>query len=206
MKIFKVFIGAFLLLATTAHAQFFGPARNIIRLPSDPSPCTDGQVWYNTVSTLYEGCAAGIPYILGGGGIGGTGTVTSVAASVPAYMAVTGSPITTNGTLAFSFASGTANTVFARPSGSSGVPTFRVLNELDLAFSDITTGNVSTSAHGFAPKAPNDATKYLDGTGAYSVPASGASFPLLAPNGTAAAPSYSFSGILILVSIIQHLQ
>jgi hypothetical protein len=39
--------------------------------------------------------------------------------------------------------------------------------------SDVTNGNVSTSQHGFAPKAPADATKYLDGTGAYSVPAGG---------------------------------
>jgi hypothetical protein len=31
---------------------------------------------------------------------------------------------------------------------------------------DNTTNNVSTSKHGYAPKAPNDATKYLDGTGA----------------------------------------
>lgn len=42
-----------------------------------------------------------------------------------------------------------------------------------LTFSDITTNNVSTSQHGFVPKAPNDATKYLDGTGAYTVPAGG---------------------------------
>lgn len=41
-----------------------------------------------------------------------------------------------------------------------------------ITFSDITTNDVSTTKHGFAPKAPNDATKYLDGTGAYSVPAS----------------------------------
>jgi hypothetical protein len=48
----------------------------------------------------------------------------------------------------------------------------------DLATSDITTNDVSTSKHGFAPKVPNDATKYLDGTGAYSVPpgTSGAGF------------------------------
>jgi hypothetical protein len=38
---------------------------------------------------------------------------------------------------------------------------------------DNTTQNVSTSKHGYAPKAPNDATKFLDGTGAYSVPAGG---------------------------------
>lgn len=42
-----------------------------------------------------------------GGGGGGSGTVTSVAASVPAFLSVTGSPITTSGTLAISY-SGTA--------------------------------------------------------------------------------------------------
>lgn len=43
----------------------------------------------------------------------------------------------------------------------------------DLGMSDVTTNNVSTTKHGFAPKAPNDATKFLDGTGAWSAPASG---------------------------------
>ena len=42
-----------------------------------------------------------------------------------------------------------------------------------ITLTDTTTNNVSTANHGFAPKAPNDATKYLDGTGAYSVPPSG---------------------------------
>src|ERR1019366_7537679 len=45
--------------------------------------------------------------------------------------------------------------------------------DANLSVSNVTTNNVSTSAHGFAPIAPNDATKYLDGTGAYSVPAGG---------------------------------
>lgn len=40
-----------------------------------------------------------------------------------------------------------------------------------LRTSDITTNNVSTSKHGFTPKLPNDATKYFDGTGAFSSPA-----------------------------------
>lgn len=39
---------------------------------------------------------------------GGTGTVTSVAASVPTGFAIAGSPVTTTGTLAISFASGYA--------------------------------------------------------------------------------------------------
>jgi len=55
----------------------------------------------------------------------------------------------------------------------SGVSTWAVVTDALLSTSDITTNDVSTTKHGFAPKAPNDATKYLDGTGAYSVPASG---------------------------------
>lgn len=54
-----------------------------------------------------------------------------------------------------------------------------------LSTSDITTNNVSTSKHGFAPKLPNDATKYLDGTGAYSIPAGSASTFALPPYKTA---------------------
>jgi hypothetical protein len=38
-----------------------------------------------------------------------------------------------------------------------------------------TTNDVSTTKHGYAPQAPNDATRFLDGTGAYSVPAGGGS-------------------------------
>lgn len=36
-----------------------------------------------------------------------------------------------------------------------------------ISLTDITTNNVSTTKHGFTPKAPNDATKFLDGTAAY---------------------------------------
>jgi hypothetical protein len=38
---------------------------------------------------------------------------------------------------------------------------------------DTTDLDVSVTAHGLVPKAPNDATQFLDGTGAWSVPASG---------------------------------
>lgn len=51
------------------------------------------------------------------------------------------------------------------------------LAEAALALTDITTNDVSISKHGFAPKAPNDATKFLDGTGAYSTPAGGVTGP-----------------------------
>ena len=39
------------------------------------------------------------------------------------------------------------------------------------ALTDETNNNVSTSAHGLAPKLPNDASKFLDGTGSFSTPA-----------------------------------
>jgi hypothetical protein len=55
-------------------------------------------------------------WVTAGGG-GGTGTVTSVAATVPAFLSVSGSPITTSGTLAISY-SGTALPV---ANGGTGV-------------------------------------------------------------------------------------
>ena len=39
--------------------------------------------------------------------------------------------------------------------------------EAAITLADNTTDNVSTSKHGFAPKSPNDGTKFLDGLGAY---------------------------------------
>lgn len=63
----------------------------------------------------------------------------------------------------------------------AAAPAFAKVKDTDLAVTDVTGNNVSIAAHGFAPKAPNDATKYLDGTGAYSTPPSG---------GTAAASIY----------------
>lgn len=61
-------------------------------------------------------------------GAPGTGTVTSVALTVPSFMTVAGSPITTSGTLAVTANTQTANTVYAGPSsGSAATPAFRAL-------------------------------------------------------------------------------
>lgn len=59
--------------------------------------------------------------------------------------------------------------------GSSWTTYITEVSETNITsvLTDVTTGNVSTSKHGYAPKLPNDATKYLDGTGAYSVPSGG---------------------------------
>lgn len=62
----------------------------------------------------------------------GLGTVTSVALTAPSFISVSGSPITSAGTIALSLASQTANQVFAAPNGSNGTPTFRSLVAADI--------------------------------------------------------------------------
>lgn len=68
-----------------------------------------------------------------GGSFGGTGTVTSVAMTVPAIMGIAGSPITTSGTLALSMNSEAANIVLAGPTGGgAATPAFRSLVAADI--------------------------------------------------------------------------
>ena len=63
----------------------------------------------------------------------GAGTVTSVALSLPNIFTVTGSPVTSSGTLSATLASQTQNHVFAAPgSGGNGSPAFRALVAGDL--------------------------------------------------------------------------
>jgi len=50
---------------------------------------------------------------------------------------------------------------------------FQAVADSDIQFSNITTGNVSPAAHGFAPAGSGSGTTYLDDTGAYSTPSPG---------------------------------
>ena len=64
----------------------------------------------------------------------GSGTVTSVALSLPSIITVTGSPVTTAGTLTGTLATQTANTLWAGPtSGGAATPTFRAHVYADLS-------------------------------------------------------------------------
>lgn len=62
----------------------------------------------------------------------GTGTVTSVALSLPAELTVSGSPVTSSGTLSAAWANQTAAKVLASPASSTGAPAFRALESTDL--------------------------------------------------------------------------
>ncbi len=43
-----------------------------------------------------------------------------------------------------------------------------VVNDSDVVFTDITMGNASATKHGYLPKLPDDATKFLNGEGNFS--------------------------------------
>lgn len=87
----------------------------------------------------------------------GTGTVTSVAATVPAFLSVTGSPITTSGTLAVSY-SGTALPV--ANGGTGGTSASAARSNLSAAQSgantDITSIALTTGTITTAPSSSND--------------------------------------------------
>jgi hypothetical protein len=73
---------------------------------------------------------------------GGSGTVTSVALTVPTGFSVAGSPVTTSGTLAVTESTQSANTIKAGPtSGGAAVPAYRALVAADLPTTAVTPGS-----------------------------------------------------------------
>lgn len=98
----------------------------------------------------------------------GSGTVTSVTVSLPAIFSVSGSPITTSGTIAASLASQLQNLVWASPNGSSGAPTFRSLVNADLPTSGVAAGNyakVTVNTQGIVTAGSTQITLSTDATG-----------------------------------------
>jgi hypothetical protein len=77
-----------------------------------------------------------------------TGTVTSVGLSVPGVIfSVSGSPVTTTGTLALSLLTQSANKVFAGPTtGSVATPTFRSLVNADFPISGVSAGSYTIAS------------------------------------------------------------
>ena len=76
----------------------------------------------------------------------GSGTVTSVGLTVPSWLTVAGSPVTTSGTLAVTATTGqTANQFLATPNGSTGAVGLRAMVTADLP-----SGTTQTIASGTA--------------------------------------------------------
>ena len=95
-----------------------------------------GSKYYGTDNSGVRGW-----YTLSGGG-----SVTSVGLSMPSIFTVTGSPVTSVGTLTASFNNQAINTVFAGPSsGVAGAPTFRSLVTADFPLVGITAGSYGSA-------------------------------------------------------------
>jgi hypothetical protein len=114
--------------------------------------------------------------------------VTSVGLSLPSIFTVSGTPVTTTGTLTGSLATQTANTIFAGPTaGIPAAPTFRslVANDIpNLNASKITTGTLPITIGGTNGTATPTAGAVAYGTGsAYAFTTAGTSGQLLQSNG-----------------------
>jgi len=101
----------------------------------------------------------------------GSGTVTSVALSLPSIFSVSGSPVTTSGTLTGALATQSANTVFAGPTtGGAATPAFRALVAADLPsgtnlWTDAGATTYLTSTGDNVAIGSTSATQKLDVTG-----------------------------------------
>jgi len=60
------------------------------------------------------------------------GTATSIGLALPSFMTVTNSPVTTTGVLTGTLTTQTQGTYFAAPSGASGTPAFRTIQDSDI--------------------------------------------------------------------------
>jgi hypothetical protein len=100
--------------------------------------------------------------------VAGTGTVTSVGLTAPNILSVSGSPVTTSGTLALSLATQAANRVFAGPTnGADATPTFRALVAADIPTgvdaAKLADGSVSNAEFQYLGGVTSDLQTQLDG-------------------------------------------
>lgn len=97
-------------------------------------------------------------------GTGGSGTVTNTGALTVNQIVIGNGGVDEKalGSL------GTTTTVLH--GNAAGAPSFAAVVEADITLANNTTNDVTIARHGLTPILPNDATKYLDGTGAYTVP------------------------------------
>lgn len=137
------------------------------------------------------------------GSVPGTGTVVSVGLALPSDFTVTGSPVTTSGTLTADWAVQNPNLVLAGPGtgASAGTPSFRSLNNTDIpsALSGKTInasaiGNVTPSTGVFTTVDATDVTASLvDATNVETA-------NIKAKDGTASATIADTTGVMTINS------
>lgn len=123
-----------------------------------------GPVTYDSISST--GTPSSTTYLRGDGSwstpVAGTGTVTSVAATVPTFLSISGSPITTSGTLALTL-SGTALPV---ANGGTGITSFGT--GVATAFGNntlVANGLLTLDGSGFVPALTHNNITFTGTTG-----------------------------------------
>ncbi len=160
-------------------------------------------VYFGSVGALANIHAANLS---GGGTVTHTGALTANALVLgngtdDIKVTTTGTGIVT--ALGVNVGSAGAPVLF---NGAGGTPSSLTLTnatglvEAGLTLANNTTADVSTTKHGFAPILPNDATKFLNGVGAYAVPAGGSGDYL----GTLANAEISITSATALTISRQH--
>jgi hypothetical protein len=136
-------ISSAILSATSTTKGFLPPRMTSTQRAAISSPAV-GLLVYQTDGTegTYENTSAGWRIVNASAGAG-TGTVTSVAATVPTGFSITGSPITISGTLAISFASGYS------------LPTTASQTNWDSAYTNRITSLTTTGSSGSATLVAN---------------------------------------------------
>lgn len=100
-----------------------------------PGTPADGDIWFTSTEMLAR--VNGTTISLGAS----SGSVQSVALSMPSIFSVSGSPVTVTGTLTATLATQSANRFFAGPtSGGAATPTFRALVNADFPSGFVVAG------------------------------------------------------------------
>jgi len=110
-------------------AAFLGGTATAQNLPAPTLPLSGNETVPCIQGGAYKACTPNEINAIGG-------SVTSVGLSLPgSVFSISGSPVTSTGTLTGAFVTQSANTVFAGPaSGSAAAPTFRAMVGADLPF------------------------------------------------------------------------
>ncbi|MBP5971515.1 hypothetical protein HW132_01875 [Brasilonema sp. CT11] len=175
-----------------------------IDLTAPTSAPTSGQVLRASSATTLEWATIAT----------GGGTVTSVAVTAPSTeFDVSGSPVTTNGTVAIAWKNQSQNTILAAPSSGTGAPTFRSLDTSDIPALDagkITSGTfpvgrLPVGTTGTTVAAGNDSRFHVQNTdtgtssASFAVNNTGTGFRLVDMSGAMAVRNLANTGLTDII-------